>query len=333
MKALVTGGGGFLGKAIAKALVARGDEVRSFSRGAYPELAELGIDHIRGELADAKAVAEAAAGQDVVFHTAALAGIWGAYERYHEANVVGTQNVIAACREHAIPKLVYTSSPSAVYGGGDQEGVDESEPYPEKHLAFYGQTKAAAERLVVAADGPELSTVSLRPHLIWGPGDNHVIPRIVARARAGKLRKLGKDDRLIDTIYIDNAAEAHLLACEALAPGSAVAGQVYFLSQGEPRPCWELINAFLKAADAPPVTKSIPVPLAFAAGAVLEGIYKLLGKNEEPPMTRFLARQMSTAHWFDISAAKRDFGYQARVSIDEGLERLAEAYASGLMKG
>jgi nucleoside-diphosphate-sugar epimerase len=326
MRALITGGGGFLGSAIVRKLRARGDEVRSFTRGDYPELAALGVEQRQGDLADAEAVAAAAAGCDVIFHVAAKAGIWGPFEAYHQVNVVGTENVVAACRRHAVRRLVYTSSPSVVYHGKDQEGVDESVPYPKHFEAAYPHTKALAEQLVLKANGSELATVSLRPHLIWGPGDPHLLPRLLARARAGKLRQIGHQDKLVDSIYVDNAADAHLLAADRLAPGAAIAGKAYFLSQGEPVPLWDLINRMLAAGGAPPVTRRVPFAAAYAAGWLLETVYGLLGRQEEPPMTRFVARQLATAHWFDVSAARRDLAYQPAVSLEEGLRRLETAF-------
>ena len=324
MKALVTGGGGFLGGAIVRLLRARGDEVRSLARGDYPALRVLGVEQVRGDLADRAAVHEAAAGCDTVFHVAAKAGIWGPGAEYRKINVEGTRNVLDACRARGVRRLVYTSSPSVVFHGRDMEGVDESAPYPARFEAPYPATKAEAERLVLAANGPDLATVSLRPHLIWGPGDNHLVPRIIARARAGRLRRIGREPKLVDSIYIDNAAEAHVRAGDRLNPGAAVAGRAYFLSQGEPRPLWDLVNGILRAAHLSPVTRTIPVPAARLAGAILEATYRLLAIRSEPPMTRFLARELSTAHWFNITAARRDLGYEPRVSIDEGLERLEQ---------
>jgi len=328
VKALVTGGGGFLGKAIAKLLRERGDEVRSFSRSEHPALAELGIEHCRGELGDAEAVKLAADGCDIVFHVAAKAGVWGPYEEFYRANVLGTKHVIEACRHHGIKRLVHTSSPSVVFDGTDMEGVDESVPYPQHFEAFYPQTKAEAEQLVLQANDQELATVALRPHLIWGPEDNHLVPRILERGAKGALRKLGTRECLADTIYIDNAAQAHLQAADHLDIGSAVAGKAYFLSQGEPLPLWEVVNRILDAGDIPPVTRSISPELAYKLGAALEKIYTLLRLKGEPRMTRFVAKELSTAHWFDLSAARRDFGYDPKVSFDEGLERLREWLAS-----
>lgn len=323
MTALITGGGGFLGTAIARLLRARGEQVRSFSRSRYEHLDALGVEQFAGDLGDALAVEAAAAGCGIVYQVAAKAGIWGRYRDYHAANVTGTQNVLAACRKHAIARLVYTSSPSVVYHGGDMEGVNESVAYPRKFEAHYPHTKAIAERLVLEANGPRLATVALRPHLIWGPGDPHLVPRLIARARAGKLRRIGRDAKKVDVIYIDNAALAHVQAGDKLTPRSAVAGRAYFLSQGEPVFLWDFINKVLAGAGLPPVERSIPFRLAWCAGAMFEALYSLLGLSREPPMTRFVARQLATAHWFDISAARRDFGYEPVVSTEEGLRRLA----------
>jgi nucleoside-diphosphate-sugar epimerase len=325
MNALVTGGGGFLGSAIVSRLRARGDHVRSLARNHYAELAALGVEQYQGDIADPLAVEKAVVGCDIVFHVAAKAGIWGRLEEYQRVNVDGTRNILVACRRHGIGRLIYTSSPSVVFDGRDMAGVDESVPYPAHYEAHYPRTKAQAEQLVLQANGPELATVALRPHLIWGPGDNHLVPRILARARAGRLRRIGWKTHLIDSIYIDNAADAHLCAAERLRPGAPPAGRAYFLSQGEPMPIWELINRILAAAGLRPVTRTVPVWAARSAGWLLEGLYRLMGWQGEPPMTRFLARELSTDHWFDISAARRDLGYEPTVSLAEGLRRLQAA--------
>src|SRR6185369_16733084 len=205
--------------------------------------------------------------------------------------------------------------------------VDESVPYPSRYAAHYPRTKAMAEQLVRAANGADLATVSLRPHLVWGPGDNHLLPRLVARARAGQLARIGTRDKLIDTVYVDNAADAHLLAADRLAPGSAVAGKAYFISQGEPLPLWDMVGRLLDAAGAPRVTRTIPVPLALALAWGFETAHRLTGNRSEPRLTRFVVHELSTAHWFDISAARRELGYAPAVSIAEGLRRLREHLA------
>jgi nucleoside-diphosphate-sugar epimerase len=322
MKTLVTGGGGFLGKAIIRLLLARGVAVRSFSRQQYPELTALGVEHCRGELSDLAAVTAAVAGCDCVYHVAAKAGVWGPYAEYYQANVVGTQNILQACRSHRVQRLIYTSSPSVVFDGSDMQGVDESIPYPAHFHAFYPQTKAEAEQLVLAANSDKLATVALRPHLIWGPEDNHLVPRILARGKLGALRKIGRRPNLVDTIYIDNAAEAHLQAAAHLGIKSTVAGKAYFLSNAEPLPLWEIVNRILAAGNLPPVSKSISPSLAYAIGMLLEKTYVRFDLKGEPRMTRFVARELATAHWFDLSAAQRDFGYAPKVSIDEGMQRL-----------
>ena len=327
MKVLVTGAGGFLGGAVTRQLVGRGDTVHSFSRRHYVELDALGVIQFRGDLGSATAVALAAEGCDAVFHVAAKAGSWGAYEDYHRTNVRGTEHVLAACRQHGIGNLVYTSSPSVVVHTGDMEGVDESAPYPEHFEAHYPESKSHAERLVLAASCDALHTAALRPHFIWGPRDTSILPRLIQRSRAGQLRRIRGPKKLVDVTYIDDAARAHLLAMDSLRAGGTsarrVAGKAYFISSGQPIPLWEMIDHLLVAVGEPKVTRSVSPRAAFAAGWVLEKLHTILGREDEPRMTRWVARVMTTAHWFDISAAKNDFGYSPSVSLDDGLEHLA----------
>lgn len=317
---LVTGGGGFLGGAIVRRLLARGDTVRSFSRKRYPWHADAGVSAWVGDIADRDAIRAACEGVDGVFHTAALPGVWGKRSDFERVNVEGTEAVIEACRAAGVKRLIHTSSPSVVFDGRDMAGVDESVPYPTRHLAHYPRTKAAAERRVREAEAEGLPAVILRPHLIWGPGDNHLVPRILARS--GRLVRVGDGGNLVDTTYIDNAASAHINADEALAVRPDLAGRVYFISQGEPIPLWEMVDAILRAGGKPPVRGAIPRRLAWLIGAVLEGVYGIFRLPGEPRMTRFMAEELATAHWFDISAARRDLGYAPTVSTREGLETL-----------
>ncbi|MBL0713227.1 MAG: NAD-dependent epimerase/dehydratase family protein [Desulfosarcina sp.] len=317
---LVTGGGGFLGGAIVRLLLGKGIRVRSFSRRHYPALDALGVEQVQGDIAHLDAVLAATAGVDLVFHVAAKPGIWGDYQDYHRPNVIGTENVLQACREHGVHHLVYTSSPSVVFNGQDMAGVDESVPYPGHWDAHYPQTKALAEQMVLQAGRRDLSTIALRPHLIWGPGDNHLAPRIIRRAK--RLRKIGPGRNRVDTIYIDNAAHAHLLAAENLIARPELSGRVYFISQDEPIVLWEMIDAILAAADLPPVKRSLSAPAARCIGTLSEWLYRTFRLPGEPPMTRFVADELASAHWFDIGAAKRDLGYRPLVSTQEGLHRL-----------
>jgi nucleoside-diphosphate-sugar epimerase len=322
MKALVTGGGGFLGSAIVRQLVARGDNVRSFSRKTYPTLAKLGVDQAVGDLVDAMAVQKAVSGCDIVFHAGAKAGAWGPYKAYYAANVIGTQHILKACMACGVKRLVYTSSPSVIFNGKDMEGVDESAPYADHFDAPYPETKARAEKMVLQTNNDTLATVALRPHLIFGPGDPHLMPRIAAKARAGKLRIIGNGDNKIDIVYVDNAAKAHILAGDKLYPGSSIAGKVYFISNGDPRPIKSLFNKIMELHDLPPVKRRVPPALAYSGGWLLEKVYRLLGILQEPLVTRFLAKELSTAHWFDIMAARNDLGYRPEISIEEGFRRV-----------
>ncbi len=319
---LVTGGGGFLGKAIIVQLKEKGHTITSFSRNHYPALADLGVEQISGDITDAEAVKRAAVGRDVVFHTAARAGVWGPDAEYYATNVTGTQNVIAACKTGHVPTLIHTSSPSVIFDGGDMEGVDESFPYPKRYHAPYPETKAAAERLVMAATDEKLATILLRPHLIWGPEDPHLAPRLLKRAKS--LKRVGSGANRVDTTYIDNAARAHVLAMEALDRNPVLSGRVYFISDDDPIELWTMIDRILAAGGKPPVTGRVSPKVAYFLGVVLEWVFGTLHISKEPKMTRFLAGELATSHWFDITAAKRDLGYSAAISIDEGMKRLAD---------
>jgi len=319
-KVLVTGGGGFLGGAIVRRLIERGDHVVSFSRGFYKDLKSLKVDQIQGDIGDKIAVKQACQGIDLVFHAAAKPGVWGHYSDYYRTNVMGTQNIISGCIQYHVSRLIYTSSPSVIFDGTDMEGVDESVSYPDKFYAHYPKTKAIAEKCVLKATSDNLMTTILRPHLIWGPRDTHFVPRIIERAK--RLVRVGNGRNLVDTIYIDNAAEAHVLAADMLEKNRKLSGNIYFISQDEPIPAWDMINAILKAAGLDPVRRSIPRQVAWLIGAVFEFVYKTFNIDGEPQMTRFLADELARAHWFNISAAKRDLGYAPRISTEEGLEHL-----------
>ena len=323
MNALVTGGGGFLGLALVEQLVHRGDHVRVLCRGDYPRLRELGVEQVSADIRDTSRVAAACQDIDTVFHVAAVSGIWGDWSHYYSINTKGTLNVLHGCQTHHVQRLVYTSSPSVVYDGRDHINADESLPYPTRFLCHYPHSKALAEQAVrkAAADGP-LLTVSLRPHLIWGPRDNHLIPRLIARAQAGRLVRVGPGTNRISISYVDNAAIAHLQAADALQPGSPLNGQAYFINDPDPVAMWPWIDELLRRAGLPPVRRTIPAGLAYAAGWTLETLHHLLGRSAEPPMTRFLAQQLAGSHHYSIERARRDFGYAPPVDHATGMDRL-----------
>jgi nucleoside-diphosphate-sugar epimerase len=242
-------------------------------------------------------------------------------------------NLISACRKQSVRRLVFTSSPSVTFDGSPQEGVDESVPYPRRWLCHYQRTKAQAEQAVLEASDSELLACALRPHLIWGPGDPHLLPRLLDRARAGYLRRVGAGDNLIDTIYVDNAARAHLQAGDGLQAGSRVAGRAYFISQGEPVNCWAWIDELLALNGLPPVERAISLTAAWRIGAVLETLYRVLAIRREPRMTRFLAAQLGTSHYFDISRAQKDFDYRPLVSMAGGMQQLRDRVPSKQIAG
>ncbi len=326
MKALVTGGNGFIGRYVVNRLLERGMEVRSVGRSPQPELSALGVETVQADLQDVEAMAQAAKGVGVVFHVAARAGIWGRRPAFAGPNIDGTQAVLAACRKHGVPHLVYTSTPSVVFNRGPFRGEDERLPYGSRWLCHYAETKAIAEAQVLSADSgsPEgLRTVALRPHLVWGPGDPHILPRIVARARAGRMRIIGEGTNQVDISYVENVADAHLNAYDALLAGKA-GGRAYFISQGKPVALWPWINEVLQKMDLPPIQQRVPAKVGYALGACAEAAWRLLSLPGEPPMTRFVATELAKDHYFDISAARADLGYVPKVSTAEGVLRAVE---------
>jgi nucleoside-diphosphate-sugar epimerase len=323
MNALVTGGAGFLGLYITEQLAARGDKIRVMSRHNNPRLAELGVEWQPGDIRDKTACERACAGIDTVFHVAAIPGIWGPWKLFYETNTLGTLGMLDACVKQGIPKFVYTSSPSVIYDGADHLGIDESHPYPTSYLCHYPHTKALAEKAVLAANGQNgLSTVALRPHLIWGPRDTQLIPRLIRRARSGRLIRVGDGTNLISMSYVENVAAAHLQAADKLSPDSPPAGHAYFINELEPVNLWSWIDYLLGHGGLSPVRKKISAGAAYTVGALCEGVYRAFGLRKEPPMTRFLAQQLSGSHYYAVGRAQRDFGYHPIVAVDEGMRRL-----------
>ena len=324
MKALVTGGGGFLGLYIVEQLLAAGHQVRVFSRGAYSALNKLNVESMQGDLRDAAAAEAACRGMESVFHVAAVPGIWGPWKKFYGVNTLGTRNIIAGCRRHGVGRLIFTSSPSVVFDGTDQIDADETLPYPSRWLCHYPHSKALAEQEVLSANDPrQLRTISLRPHLIWGPRDNHLIPRLIARARSGKLKRVGDGTNVVSVAYVENVAAAHLQAERVLRDSDAASGRAYFINEPESVNLWGWIDRLLGIAGLEPVQSSLSFSSAFRIGAVCEFVYQALRLSVEPPMTRFVASQLGGSHSYSIAAAQRDLGYQQLFTIEQGLEKTA----------
>lgn len=340
--ALVTGGTGFLGRRLVERLLADGRRVTVLARTPAPDLTARGVRFVRAALDDSAAATaamdDACVGVETVFHVAAKVGVWGRYADFFRPNVLGTRALLEACRRHRVKHVVYTSTPSVVYNGRDLAGADESLPLTTDCPSPYPLTKAIAERDVLAANGPDLRTIALRPHLIWGVGDPHLVPRVLARAAAGRLRIVGSGRNRVDMVHVENAVDAHLLAEAALRCGNPMGystdragsrGRAYFITNGEPVVLWDWINGLLRALGRPEVEKRISLGAATAAGAACEVAWRLLPLRGEPPMTRFVAAELAKEHWFDITAARRDLGYVPRVSMAEGTAALVAALRRG----
>lgn len=323
MRALVTGGGGFLGGRLVELLTAEGWTVRSFARGEYPALAALGVETLRGDLQDSAAVRAAVAGCDVVFHVAARTGVFGPRAAFFGPNVEGTRHVLAACLAAGVRRLVHTGSPSVTFDGRPHRMADETLPHAARFLCAYPESKAVAERLVLAANGEAgLATCVLRPHLIFGPGDPHLVPRLLQRARSARLAQVGDGTNEVSLCYVDNAAAAHLDAVRGLTPGAAHAGRAYFVAQQEPVVLWRWIAELLERSGLPYPRRRLSLRAAYGLGAALETLWRTLGRPGEPPMTRFVAQQLATDHTYTMEPARRDFGYRERVDLREATERL-----------
>ena len=322
----MTGAGGFLGSEIATQLLHQDHSVIGFSRGSYPALEKQGVQWIRGDIRDTQAVNQACRNVDAIVHSAAVPGVWGSWDSYYQVNTVGTEHVIAAARAQAVKLLVYTSSPSVTFGGTNQANIPEDVPYPSSWLCHYPHSKALAEQAVIAANGQDnLATCALRPHLIWGAKDPHLIPRLFERGKAGTLRIIGDGANLVDMVHVTNAAHAHLCAIEALSNNPASHGKAYWVSQQDPVNCWDWLNDLLLAAGVPTIKKSISSRTAYVAGTVLEVVYTALRMRREPRMTRFLAKQLSMDHYFDNSRAQELLGYFPILSNSQAMDMFKQA--------
>ena len=329
MRILVTGCGGFLGSEIVRQLLDRGDDVIGVSRGVYPKLVAAGMSHIQGDLTDAQFTRRAIAEVDAVVHTAAVAGVWGRWDHFYAINTLATTHVVDACKTNGIQTLVFTSSPSVTFNGDHQRAVNESEPYATDWLCHYPHSKALAEQYVLTSHSIDaLHTCALRPHLIWGEDDPHILPRVLDRARSGRLRIIGDGNNRVDTVHVVNAAAAHLDAINALQANPETAGgRAYFIAQDEAVNCWDWIQTICEIGGVTPPPKKISYASAYRIGAALEAAFRFTRRRAEPPMTRFVAAQLARDHYFDISAARERLGYRIRISMEDGLVRLREAWS------
>lgn len=319
-----------MGGYVVDLLLERGYAVRSLGRSPQPALAAKGVEVYCGDIADAQVVAAAVQGVDAVFHVAAKAGVWGSWESYYRANVVGTQNVVEACRRHEVGRLVHTSTPSVVFNRQPFTGQGNELPYGRNWLCHYAHTKAIAEQAALAANTESLRVVALRPHLVFGPGDPHLLPRVVARVKAGRLKIVGDGRNRVDVSFVKDVAAAHLAAFDAL-DGGRGGGQAYFISQGEPVALWPWLNQVLEGLGHPPLQQKMPLPLAYAAGGLAELVWKLLRRPGEPPITRFVAVELAKDHYFDLAAARRDLGFKPAYSMQAALSAtIADLKARGL---
>ena len=328
MRVLVTGGSSLIGAGVAAALVTRGDEVVVQQRSHSEALAQLGVRQELGDIRELDVVLAGSAGCDAVVHLAAKVGVVGDWEDYRSINVDGTRNVLTAAQQHGIGRVVHVSSPSVAHGGEPIIGGGADEPVLGRRRAWYPESKAMAEIDALAAASDDVGVVAIRPHLVWGPGDTQLVGRIVERAAGGRLALVGGGRALVDTTYIDNAVDALVAALDAVAPGAPCSGRAYVVSNGEPRMIRELVEGICRAAGVPFEPKTVSLRVGRSLGAVVERVWPLLRRDDEPPLTQFLAEQLGTAHWFDPRPARDDLGWSPVVSIDEGLARLADWYAT-----
>jgi len=326
MKVLVTGAGSLLLAGVAQQLAERGDEVVCFQRRVVEKL-HPNITMFSGDIRDRGSVTEAAIGCDAIIHGAARVGVMGSWEDFYSTNVDGTINILRAATEHQVSRLVYVSTPSVAHVGQAIEGDIASPATIGRKHAHYAESKAQAEILALLANSEKLGVVALRPHLVWGPGDTQLVGRIVERARQGRLVMVGSGNALVDSTYIDNAVSAHIAALDAIAPGSQCSGKAYVISNGEPRTVNELMSRMCLAAEVEFSPKHIPAVIARNIGSVVERIWPLIRKDE-PPITRFVAEQLGTAHWFDQRPAQEDLNWKPQVSLDEGFVRLTDWFRS-----
>ena len=327
MKVLVTGTGSLLLGGIASELVCRGDEVVCLQRRPSVFVEHQNAREVLADICEEDAVVAAAHGCDAIIHGAARVGVVGTQKDFYDTNVTGTRNILHAAEQQHISRLVFVSTPSVAHTGDSLIGAAAGTAEIGRSRSYYAESKAIAERTVLNARNEDLAVVAIRPHLVWGPGDTQLVGRIVERAASGRLAVIGTGDALVDSTYIDNAISAHIAALDALHIGSACDGKAYVISNGEPRTVNELMRSMCAAAGIPFEPRHLSLALGVRLGSLIERLWPMM-RSSEPPITRFIAEQLGTAHWFDQRAVQKDLQWSPHISLDEGFERLTQWFAS-----
>lgn len=322
MKIIITGGRGFVGKALSQKFINSNHSIHTIGRSSHFTKSDFpeNCQHHYFDLANAPIPEDIFKGTDLIFHIAAKAGVWGKYSDFYSSNVTATRNILSACKKYKVNKLIYTSTPSVVFSGQPIVSGTESLPYGSTGLSAYAETKCIAEHEILEANDPgKLNTIALRPHLIWGEGDPHLLPRVIDRHKKGKLRIVGEGENKVDLTHVDNVVHAHICAMEALVKNTTLGGNAYFIGQNEPVNLWDWLNKIFSILDLPKLTKKISFQKAYLLGSSLEKIWSILHLKGEPPMTRFVASQLAHDHWFSIKSAKKDLGYEPIRNMNDSL--------------
>lgn len=321
-KVLVTGATGFLGKYVVEELVEHGYQVRAFGRNRAigQSLVNASVTFIQGDLTNQEDLTKACQEMDMVVHAGALSTVWGPWEDFYQTNVLGTKYVLEACREANIERLVYVSSPSIYAAPRDQLDIKESDAPQENSLNNYIRSKLASEKLF--KDYPDVSSVILRPRGLFGIGDTSILPRVLNLSQKIGIPLIGDGRQLMDMTCVENVALAIRLALET----PQAAGEVYNITNGEPRTFRDLIEETLRGLGYPIRYRKIPAPLVCAISSSLEFIYKSLKLKGEPALTRYTYYLLRYSQTLDISKAERDLGYRPKITISEGIEQYVQDY-------
>ena len=323
----MTGTGSLLLGGLASELLRRGDEVVCLQRRPAAFMGHQNAHEVLADICDADAVALAAKGCDAIIHGAARVGVVGSQKEFYDTNVLGTENILRAAEQQSISRLVFVSTPSVAHTGASLVGAPAGQAEIGRSRSYYAESKAIAERTVLNARNSQLAVVAIRPHLVWGPGDTQLVGRIVERAKSGRLAVVGTGNALVDSTYIDNAISAHIAALDALHIGSACDGKAYVVSNGEPRTVNELMRSMCESAGVPFEPRHLSLTLGIRLGSLVERLWPLM-QSSEPPITRFIAEQLGTAHWFDQRVVHNDLKWAPSVTLDEGFKQLTQWFAS-----